>query len=405
MLYKRSILNDIKEYLNYFPAVLISGARQVGKSTLILNLGIDNYYTLDDINLFRAAKKDPKGFIANSPKPMIIDEIQRVPELLITIKEHIDKDRKNGEFILTGSANLKGFKEISDSLAGRVAIIELFGLSLKEKYANHSSNLIDELNKNLDNLAFKKRDNFNIYEDIINGGYPEINKIDSQKAKYLWFSSYIRTYVEADTKDISNIKNMDKFINMYRLLMLRSSNIFKKSEIQNEAGLDNKTFDSYFSVLEHIYQIQTLKPYFSNELKRVIKTPKIYALDSGILCHLFGISSKDELLNSNHKGAIIETFIFNELIKANTYANKKANLFYYRTSDAKEIDFILDFTDKTIAIEVKSSSTIDNNSFKHIKHLKSELKDKFDKGIVFYDGDSVLKFGDGLYAMPFWFLK
>ena len=403
MYIKRAISDEIKEYMKSFPVLLISGARQVGKSTLALNLDIPNYITLDDINIYESARNDPKDFIEHCNKPIVIDEIQRVPILLLAIKEFVDKDRTNGQFILTGSANLKGFKDISDSLAGRIGIVELYPLSQKE-LSHSDENLIDILSGDISHLSLKKYDNEGLSEKIINGGYPEITKITSEKSKYLWFSSYIRTYIESDAKEIGNIRNMDKFITMYRLCMLISGNIFNKNELCLESGLDNKTFDSYFSVLEHTYQIQKLQPYFNNALKRLIKTPKIFATDTGVLVHLLQISSAQELANSPYKGAIYETFVFDELLKANTSSKKRANIYYYRTSDQKEIDFILEISGRLIAIEVKSSKTISKDDFKHIYHLKENLQSKFDKGIVFYAGDTAVKLDDDMFALPFGFM-
>ena len=208
MYIKRAISDEIKEYMKSFPVLLISGARQVGKSTLALNLEIPNYVTLDDINIYESARNDPKGFIEHCDKPIIIDEIQRVPILLVAIKEFVDKDRTNGQFILTGSANLKGFKDISDSLAGRIGIVELYPLSQKE-LSNSDENLIDILSGDINPFVFKKYDDENLANKIINGGYPEITKITSEKTKYLWFSSYIRTYIESDAKEIGNIRNRE----------------------------------------------------------------------------------------------------------------------------------------------------------------------------------------------------
>lgn len=400
---ERAIVNDIKEYMKYFPVLLISGARQVGKSTLALHLNIDSYVTLDDINMYEMAKNDPKGFIESLDKPVVIDEVQRVPKLMITIKEFIDKDRVNGQFILTGSASLQGFKDISDSLAGRIGIVELYPLSLKEKNSK-TDNIIDILGGDLKQYVLKEYDNSSIMENMIDGGYPEILKIDNPKAKYLWFSSYIRTYIESDAKELANIRNIDKFITMYRLVMLRSGNMFNKSILQNECGLDNKTFDTYFNVLEHTYQVQKLKPFFNNKLKRVIKTPKIYATDTGVLSYLLQIASRQEYEASHHKGHMLETFVFNELIKAKTSSSNSVEIFYYRTSDRKEIDFILEFANKVVAIEIKASKSVSKSDFKHIYHLASEMPNEFDKGIVFYNGRSVLKIDTGMYAIPMGFL-
>jgi len=399
---KRAIKEELEEYLKYFPVLLISGARQVGKSTLALHLGIENYITLDDINIYEMAKNDPKGFIENLEKPVIIDEAQRLPELMITLKEHIDKKRINGEFVLTGSASLQGFKDISDSLAGRIGIVELYPLSLKEK-SQKLENIIDIFGASLDEYILKKY-NSDIFENILDGGYPEILKIDSQKAKYLWFSSYIRTYIESDARELANIRNLDKFVKMYRLCMIRSGNMFNKNELQKEAGLDNRTFDSYFTVMEHTYQMQKLQPFFKNQLKRLIKTPKIYATDTGVLNHLLQINSKEELEKSHYKGDIVETFIYDELLKGNSSASKKVGLYYYRTTDKKEIDFILDYGQKIVAVEIKASKSISKSDFKHIYHLQKETTELFDKGIVLYRGETFLKLDENMYAMPFGFL-
>jgi len=399
---KRAIREELNEYLKYFPVLLISGARQVGKSTLALHLGIENYITLDDINIYEMAKNDPKGFIENLQKPVIIDEAQRLPQLMITIKEHIDKKRVNGEFVLTGSSSLQGFKNISDSLAGRIGIVELYPLSLKEKNEKEE-NIIDVFSGSLDAYILKKYKS-DIIKHLLDGGYPEILKIDSQKAKYLWFSSYIRTYIESDARELANIRNLDKFVKMYRLCMIRSANMFNKNELQKEAGLDNRTFDSYFAVMEHTYQIQKLQPFFKNQLKRLIKTPKIYATDTGILNHLLQIGSKEEFEKSHYKGDIVETFVYDELLKANSSATQRVGLFYYRTSDKKEIDFILDYGQKVIAIEIKASKSISKSDFKHIYHLQKEIPELFDKGIVLYSGESFLRLDEKMYAVPFGFL-
>jgi predicted AAA+ superfamily ATPase len=186
--------------------------------------------------------------------------------------------------------------------------------------------------------------------------------------------------------------------------MIRSGNIFNKNELQKEAGLDNRTFDSYFAVMEHTYQIQKLQPFFKNQLKRLIKTPKIYATDTGILNHLLQISSKEEFENSHYKGDVVETFVYDELLKANSSATQKVGLFYYRTSDKKEIDFILDYGQKIVAIEIKASKSVSKSDFKHIYHLQKEIPTVFDKGIVLYGGERFLRLDEKMYAVPFGFL-
>jgi len=277
---KRALKEDILKYIKHFPSILITGARQVGKSTLAMSIGIENYVTFDDIATYESAKADPKGFVSSLTKPVIIDEVQKVPDIFRSIKEHIDKDRKAGTFILTGSTNLQGFKEISESLAGRIGIIELYPFNLSECYESQH-NLIDILTS--DNEREGNLVDLDIGMHVIKGGFPEIQAMNDQKLIYLWFSSYISTYIERDARDMGDIRNLDGFMKLYRGLALRSGNLINKSELCKETRLDNKTLDNYLSILKNTYQINFLNPYFRNELKRLIKTPKVFMCDSGVL--------------------------------------------------------------------------------------------------------------------------
>jgi hypothetical protein len=399
---KRHILADVQAYLTHFPSLLITGARQVGKSTLALQLGIENYVTLDDIATYQSAKIDPKGFILNLTKPVIIDEIQRVPELFVTIKEQIDLDRRAGQFVLTGSSSLQGFRDLSDSLAGRIGIIDLYGFNLSEVYANYF-NVIDHLFSVESFSSLEKSIDIPIY--IIKGGFPEVQTITQAKTRMLWFSSYIRTYIERDLHDVGNIRNLDSFMRLYLLLALRSANLLNKSELAKESGIDTKTLDNYLSTLKNTYQVAVLKPWFTNEAKRLVKMPKVFMLDTGILCHLLRITTPNELNQSLQRGAIYETFILSELIKANTYANQPVDISFYRTQDGKEIDFILDNGKGLIPTEVKAAHTVTLQDFRHIQYFIEQNPEKVLQGIVFYSGDKVLPFGEKngvkLWAVPF----
>lgn len=399
---KRHILADVQAYLTHFPSLLITGARQVGKSTLALQLGIENYLTLDDIATYQSAKADPKGFILSLSKPVIIDEIQRVPELFIVIKEQIDRDRRAGQFVLTGSSSLQGFRDLSDSLAGRIGIVDLYGFNLSEIYARNF-NLMDYL---FSGASFSLLvNNIDIPLHIIKGGFPEVQTITHAKTRMLWFSSYIRTYIERDLHDVGNIRNLDSFMRLYLLLALRSANLLNKSELAKESQIDTKTLDNYLSTLKNTYQVKILKPWFSNEAKRLVKMPKIFMLDTGILCHLLRITTTNELNQSLQRGAIYETFVLSELIKANTYTAQPVDISFYRTQEGKEIDFILDNGKSLTPIEVKAAHTVTLQDFRHIQYFIEQNQGKVVQGIVFYSGERVLPFGekDGvkLWAVPF----
>ncbi len=394
----RHILTDVQAYLTHFPSLLITGARQVGKSTLALQLGIEHYVTLDDIATYQSAKADPKGFILSLPKPVVIDEIQRVPELFVAIKEQIDQDRTAGRFVLTGSSSLQGFRDISDSLAGRIGIIDLYGFNLSEIYSN-DFNLIDHL---FAGTAFPATTSIkDIAPHLIKGGFPELQTIDNARTRLLWFSSYIRTYIERDLHDVGNIRNLDSFMRLYLLIALRSANLLNKSDLAKDCQIDNKTLDNYLGILKNTYQIALLKPWFNNETKRLVKMPKIFMLDTGILCHLLKITCTEDLAQSPQRGAIYETFVLSELIKANTFATQSVDLSFYRTQDGKEIDFILDNGKSLIPIEIKAAHTVTPQDFRHINHFINQNAGKVLQGIVFYAGDRALPFGE-TNGVPLW---
>ncbi|MEZ5538270.1 MAG: ATP-binding protein [Thiolinea sp.] len=401
---KRHIQSDIQTYLQHFPSLLITGARQVGKSTLALNLGIDNYVTLDDIATYQSAKNDPKGFIKSLSTPVIIDEVQRAPEIFISIKEAIDQDRSPGRFVLTGSSNLQGFRNLSDSLAGRIGIVDLYGLSLSEIYQSDLS-LIDAL-FSADEL--KQPAVTDVTENILKGGFPEIQTLPNAKTRLLWFTSYIRTYIERDLHDISTIRNLDNFMRLYLALALRSGNLLNKADIGRDCQTDSKSLDNYLSILNNTYQVRLLKPYFNNELKRLVKMPKVYMLDSGILCHLLKITDLTELATSAGKGLIYETFVLSELVKAISYAEKPVDISFYRTSDGKEVDFILDNGHSLVIIEVKAAHSVTAADFKHLRYFIDAHSKPVQRAIVLYAGERILPFGEhdgvALLAVPLGFL-
>jgi len=401
-MYKRSAENILKEALKISPSVLLSGARQVGKSTLCLSL--DNAYRVfDNLTQREAALHDPIGYIASLPKPITLDEIQKVPEVLEGIKIDIDKNRVNGNFLLTGSANVLDMKKAKDTLAGRIIEIPMWPLSQKEVHNKAEENIIDILfTKGVDGFKSSKISYENILTSVVNGGYPEVLKIDSARGKSLWFNSYISTYVERDIRDVGELRDISSFIRFYNIIAPRSCGLLNKSDLASDANLSEPTINNYLSMLEMIYQISLLQPYSSNISKRFIKSQKLFMTDSGIYCHLLGINNANELINSTHKGDVIETFVYSELLKHVGYSETLPKLYHYRTNDKKEIDFIVKKGDKILAIEVKSSQTIKIDAFKHIIDFQNKSSQNI-LGIVFYGGDDILSFGDAQqqrYALP-----
>ena len=394
---KRTLESTLKIALKTFPVVLLNGSRQVGKSTLALD-NFKNYLTFDDGELRLNAKENPKGFLKNLELPICLDEIQKVPTILEYIKMHIDTNRVNGNFLLTGSSNVLDHKDSKDTLAGRLCELRLHPLSSKEKNDKPNENVIEKL-LNRDLKLAKKDYSDEIINHIIDGGYPEILELEGL-SKDLWFKSYIATYIERDARDLADIRDIDSFIKFVNILATRSGTILNKSSLSNDIGIKDITTDNYLSIINRIYQATLLRPYFINIGKTFVKSPKVFFNDTGVLCSLLRINSKKQLLNSPYSGQIFETYVFCELQKHLSYLQKSSQMFHYRTNDKKEIDFIIEIDNEILAIEIKQSSSVKKDDFKHIIDLQNKI-DKKCLGIVFYNGDMVVEFSDDLVAIPF----
>lgn len=393
----RTLLRDLQEALAVFPVVLLCGARQVGKSTLVLSL-CEHYITLDDITQLDGARADPKRFIQDLPRPIVIDEIQKAPELLPAIKEEVDRKRKNGDFLLTGSANLLGYKKVTESLAGRMGVMELLPLSCREMANRADANLADDLfSAEWPNNKIPQSGNL-LLDSLLQGGYPELQRIHTQRGRNLWFSSYVSTYIERDVRDIGELRHIDRFIHLLNILAPRSATLLNKAELSRTAGIEQKTLTNYLSLLEMVFQIKRIQPYSANLGKRFVKSPKLFFTDSGVLCHLLGLNSKETLRNSSHYGAIIETFVFTELLKAVQYSESPTRLWHYRTSDQHEIDLLIERDGKVIPVEIKAAKTVRKKDFKHIEDLQSG-NSTVKNGVIFYQGEQLVPFGKN-YAMP-----
>ncbi len=401
-MYKKSVDNILLEALAISPVVLLSGSRQVGKSTLCLTLE-QEYRVFDNLTERASASSDPVGYIAALPNPITLDEIQKVPELLEGIKIAIDKNRINGSFLLTGSANVLDMKKAKDTLAGRIIEIPMWPLSQKELQHKPDENIIDTLFTKgvnaLNTTSIQLNEQLNA---IVEGGYPEIVKINSKRGRSLWFNAYISTYIERDIRDVGELRDISAFIRFYNIIATRSCGLVNKSGLANDANLSEPTINNYLVMLEMIYQISLLKPYSSNISKRFIKSSKMFMTDSGLFCHLLGIQSADELKTSRHKGDVVETFVYSELLKHISYSETQPKMYHYRTTDKKEIDFIIEKVDKIFAIEVKASQSIKKEAFKHIIDFQKKSSKNI-VGIVLYAGNTVLSFSDEeykRYALP-----
>ena len=371
MYIKRTIEKTIKKMANEFPVIVISGARQVGKSTMLQMIKEDNmnYVTLDDLDARNLALSDPKYFLEQYSHPLLIDEIQYAPNLLPYIKMIVDDEKfkalKNNTevkslFWLTGSQQFKVMKDVSESLAGRVGVLNLYSLSNSEIKGYERllfTPKLDELKKN-ENIVHC--DSKEIFERIFNGGMPSIATGAIERSNY--FSSYINTYIERDVKQLLNVGKTIEFYNFMQYIAVRTAQELNYSTIAKEIGVDSKTIKNWISILESSGIIYLLQPFSSNLSNRIIKAPKLYFMDTGLCSYLAKYPNPETLEIGALSGAIFETFVVSEIIKNITShgIDPKMNLYYYRDKDQKEVDLLYIEGDTIYPIEIKKGISPNN---------------------------------------------
>ncbi len=372
----RGIENRLLKLANSFKAVVLTGPRQSGKTTIVKALFPDkDYISLENPQNRFFALEDPQGFLANLPNGAILDEVQRVPELFSYLQEILDNSTAKGQFILTGSNNLLLQQNISQTLAGRVAHINLLPFTYSELSKHKHKQSDDEL--------------------ILSGFYPPV--FDQQLEPAEWYPSYIRTYIERDVRQIKNITDLIQFERFMRILAGRTAQELNLTAISNVCGVDVKTIQSWISVLEASYIIFLLKPHHKNFNKTIIKRPKLYFYDPGIVCSLLGIKDISQLKYHPLKGSIFETMVVSEEMKKLSFSTYSGNLFYWRDKTGHEVDLIFEKADSLSPIEIKSSQTINSDYFKNIIYW-SRLA-KINKGTVLYAGDETQNRSNGIQVL------
>jgi predicted AAA+ superfamily ATPase len=402
-MFARHIKKLLEKALTRSPIVLLNGARQVGKSTLAHQVEQAHnytYLTFDDEVIYAAAKNDPAGFISQLTKPVIIDEVQRVPELFLPLKIDVDNNRTPGRYLLTGSANPLLIPRLGDSLAGRMEIIELMPLSQGEIF-HHQETFIDNLFLDQPLTQPKKyitRDE--LYAHIVRGGYPSVQHTDVEDSD-AWMRSYINLLLQRDIKDLAQIEKITELPNLLNILAHRTSNLLNVAEVARDCKMVTQTVHRYMSLLETIFLITLHQPWHTNISLRSIKSPKLYMIDTGLLCYLTGLTTERVKQEPVLIGKILENFIVSELKKAATWSTTKPNFYHFRTNDGREVDIILENrAGQIVAIEIKGSDTVGISDFKGIKYLQEKVPDRLIKGIVLYTGSQMVPFGNNLYAIP-----
>lgn len=401
-LYPRRIEPRIADAMKDTPVVLLAGPRQAGKTTLVRQIAGQQgmrYLTLDDELTLLSAREDPVGMIRNLDRA-VIDEIQRAPQLLLAIKKSVDEDRRPGRFLLTGSANLMALPTVADSLAGRMETLSLLPLSQSE-IESQSSNWIDGAfaGKILETDQFVLgRD---LVERVLRGGYPEVISRTTSKRRMAWARQYIDAIIQRDVRDVAGIEKLDQLPRFLRALAQTAGQMCNYTQLAGQVNLDSKTASRYIGVFEQMYLLKRIDVWARNRLNRVVKTPKLQFIDSGLLATLLDLTSEEVLQDRARFGSVLETFVYGELLKHTTTADGDYRLMYYRDADKFEVDVVIEnAAGNLVCVEVKAAATVKASDLRGLKKLASTAGDQFKMGVLLYDGTETLPLGDNLWAAP-----
>ena len=380
----RLLEKPFKEALTSFPVVFIGGPRRSGKTTLVKHLGPRfRYVLLDELDVRAFASEDPKGFLDANPPPVIFDEIQNVPELLPYIKARADKDKKPGQWILTGSQQWALMKGIGETLAGRVAVMHLYPFSLSEiqKRAAHQPEGIEKLMGYFERVAERPQKAVALGDWVLKGGYPEV-VLGKSSSRKLWFSSYMQTYIDRDVR--GNIKeiNLRDFERFVRLLAARSAQQLNASTLAGDVGVTVPTIKAWLTLLEASGLIFFLMPYHKNFGKRIIKAPKCYFMDTGLICYLVGLEDGPAALRGPMGGALFETACVSQMYKRLAVIGEERSLYYFRSHDGLEIDMLIERPQRCYPFEIKLSSTINSEQARGIRKWMELSGDRKHTGFV-----------------------
>ena len=400
-LYPRLIEARIAEAMSDTPVVLVAGPRQAGKTTLVRQMAVQGarYLTLDDELTLLAAKEDPVGMIRSLDRA-VIDEIQRAPQLLLAIKKTVDEDRRPGRFLLTGSANLMALPTVADSLAGRMETLTLLPLSQSEMRGS-AANWIDSAfaGQILSPAQLVVGDD--LVEAVLRGGYPEAVSRATPRRRTAWGRQYIDAIIQRDVRDVAGIDKLDQLPRFLRALAQVSGQMCNYTQLGGQIGLDHKTAARYIGVFEQMYLLKRVEVWAKNRLSRVVKTPKMQFIDSGLLSTLADVTSAHAQQNRSRFGSILETFVFGELLKHTTTSENDYQLLYYRDHDQFEVDFIIEnAAGHLVGVEVKAAATVKESDLRGLKRLASIAGEHFKLGIILYDGEETLPLGKDLWAAP-----
>lgn len=403
-LFPRFLLPRIERALADTPVVLLNGPRQCGKSTLALQLAGPQrpYLSLDDPRVLAAARADPLQFLLGLAGGGVIDEIQRAPDLLPALKHAVDRDRRPGRWILTGSADLLAVPRVADSLAGRMEVLTLLPLSAAE---------VRGVPPRFLPLAFDGRvppppdwpahDRRALMSEVLLGGYPPLRLRHDPARRQAWAREYLRAVVERDVRDIADVGRLEAMPRLLRAVAAQAAQLANYANLGGALGLDDKTARRHIGLFESLFLLRRLEPWHRNELSRLVKAPKLHFLDSGLLAALRGITEARLAADRTPYGALMETWVGAELLRQMSWGDEPLRLSFLRTKDLHEVDFVVERDDGAlVGIEVKAGATVRDSDFAGLRWLAQAAGRDLKLGLVLYDGELALPFGERLWAVP-----
>ena len=414
-MYRRLLTQPLTDALADSPVVLVNGARQTGKTTLVQSLAAGRpatYLTLDDLGVLSAARSDPQGFLAGLSGPVVLDEVQHAPGLFPALKAAVDKQRAPGRFLLTGSANVLLLPKLSESLAGRMEVLTLWPLAQAElvpaELGGAVGNLVDAL---FSDALFAERlpvgqdlpatGPADLVRRLLGGGYPEPLARSGPERRRAWFSSYLTTILQRDVRDIANIEGLTDLPRLLALLASRTGSLLNQADVSRAAGLPYTTLLRYLTLLEATFLVQMLPPWSSNLGARLVKAPKVTLCDTGLAGSLLGLDAERLAGDGAMRGQLLETFVTMEMRKQAGWSRTQPGLFHWRTAAQQEVDLLLeDASGRLVGIEVKASGTATASDFKGLKALAEATGSRFLRGVVLYSGSQTVPFGERLHALP-----
>lgn len=402
-LHSRLAERSLTEALTDSPVVLIHGPRQCGKTTLAQSIGLPKgyqYFTFDDDVTLAAASNDPIGFVDDLPDRTILDEVQRAPNLFMALKRAVDRDRRPGRFLLTGSANVLLLPKLADSLAGRMEILRLHPLAQCE-IAGKNPSFMDALFN--DGFTARKYERLGkeLISRVVAGGYPAALARPNARRRAIWYRDYIETLVQRDVRDLARIASLDVLPRLLALAAGQTARLFNVSDLAAPFQLSRPTIKNYVTLLERVFLLEQLPPWHNNRLSRLIKTPKLHLGDTGVACALLGLDAHALSEERTTFGPLLETFVFQELRRQASWRDDDIRFHHFRDKDGVEVDIVLERgSQSTAGVEVKASATVTAADFHGLRKLRDTLGKRFAGGVVLYDGELSVGFGDGLYAVP-----